>query len=96
MALPHELQRLAANAEGFRAKIAKSNRFRNARLPEALPLPLILRNIGKSRWQLSGEITLVAGVQGRGRALPDRHPFSYSFSNCAGRFTIAGRFTSNE
>jgi hypothetical protein len=69
MALPHELQRTPANAEGFRAKIAKSNRFRIARLPKALPLPLILRNLGKSRWQLFDNDTPVAAPRGRGRAI---------------------------
>jgi hypothetical protein len=68
MASPHELQCLPANAEGFRAKVAKSNRFRIARLPEALPLPLILRDIGKSRWQLCNDVTPVVAPRGRGRA----------------------------
>jgi hypothetical protein len=42
MALPHERHCLPANAEGFRARVAKSNRFRIARPPKALPLPVLM------------------------------------------------------
>jgi hypothetical protein len=41
--------------------------FGIARLPEALPLPLILRDLGKFRWQLLNEVTPFAALRGRGR-----------------------------
>jgi hypothetical protein len=41
-------------------------RFGIARLPEASPLPLILRDLGKFRWQLFDEATPFAALRGRG------------------------------
>jgi len=56
MAFPHELENPSASAEGFRTKVD----FGFARLPEALPLPLISRKLGKSRWQLQGRSIPIA------------------------------------
>ena len=64
MASPHELKcllRMQKESE------QRSTYFRIARLPEARPLPLIWRNVGISRWQLSNKATPVAEARVRGQ-----------------------------
>jgi hypothetical protein len=48
LALPHELN----NLPRVRGRIPNQIDFGFARLPEALPLLLISRKLGMSRWQL--------------------------------------------